>query len=241
MRNAAFLLQNTRNPESGRLSRTWRQGQRGPAGFLDDYAALGLGLLALYQTDPDPRWFTAAQDLAEDMIDLFTDPAGGFYDTGRDAEKLVIRPRDTQDNATPSGNSLAAALLLRLAAYTGENRYYELAERVLSPIKIAAVQYPTAFANWLCAADFAVGPVREVAVVGPDSPERDRLLDVLRSSYRPRLVVAAAETGTPPPPLLADRTSVDGQPAAYICEQFVCLQPTTDPGEMERQLAENNY
>ncbi|HUF39320.1 MAG TPA: thioredoxin domain-containing protein [Anaerolineales bacterium] len=236
MRNGAFLTEHARDPGTGRLARTWRQGRRGPDGFLDDYAALGLGLLALYQTDPDPKWFIAAQEIGDELIDRFSDPAGGFFDTGRDAEKLVVRPKDLQDNATPSGNSLAVQLLLQLAAYTGDGRYRDLAEQALSPIRPAALQYPTAFANWLCAADFAVGPVREVAIVGPDSAERDRLLAILHTTHRPRLVAATAETGEPPPTLLADRSPVDGAPAAYVCEHFVCLNPTTDPAELERLL-----
>ena len=238
MRNAEFLLQAARRPENGRLVRTWRAGQRGPAGYLEDYAALGLGLLDLYQTDPDPQWFTAAEDLAVAMTALFEDPAGGFFDTGSDGERLIVRPKDVQDNATPCGNSLAAQFLLQLFAYTGDGRSYDLAQRALSPIHPVSLQHPTAFANWLCAMDFAVGPVREVAIVGSDSPARDALLDILRRTYRPRLVTATAKRGDPPPPLLAGRTSIDGAPTAYVCERFVCLQPTTDPGELERQLGE---
>jgi hypothetical protein len=86
--------------------------------------------------------------------------------------------------------------------------------------------------------DFSVGPVREVAIVGPDSPARDALLDTLRRTYRPRLVLAVGDSGEPPPPLLAGRTAIDGAPAAYICERFVCLQPVTDPGEFDRQLSQ---
>jgi hypothetical protein len=237
IRNAEFLLQEARHPETGRLARTWRKGQRGPDGYLEDHAALGLGLIALYQSDPDPKWFTAAEDLAEGMLDLFTDPDGGFFDTGRDAERLIVRPKDLQDNATPCGSSLAARLLLELSAYTGEGRYHDLAARTISPIRAGTRQYPTAFAYWLCAIDFAAGPVREVAVIGPDSPERDALLKVVSNAYRPRLVLAAGETGEPPPALLAERTTVNGTPAAYVCQNFVCLQPVTDPAELHKQLA----
>jgi uncharacterized protein YyaL (SSP411 family) len=153
-----------------------------------------------------------------------------------DGEALIVRPKDLQDNATPCGSSLAATFLLRLSAFTGNARYHDLAARTLSPIRSAAVQYPTAFGQWLCAFDFATGPVREIAVVGPASPEKTALLEVLSNKYRPRQVIATGETGTPPPPLLEDRTAVDGQPAAYVCERFVCLQPVTDPVELEKQL-----
>jgi hypothetical protein len=115
-RNADFLLTQLR--PDGRLRRTWRAGQSSPEVFLEDYAALILGLLDLYETDFDNRWFSAAQELADEMIARFNDPDGGFFDTPSDGEPLLIRPKDVQDNATPCGNSLAVEALLRLSALT---------------------------------------------------------------------------------------------------------------------------
>ena len=145
--NADFLLTELHNGE--RLMRSWRNGQSQHNAYLEDYAALALGLLALYQTDPDPYWFNSAQQLAQEMIAHFSDPQAGFFDTRDDHDALLMRPKDLQDNATPSGNALACRLLLELSAFTGQGEYRDIAERMLRGIQSLAVRYPTAFAKWL--------------------------------------------------------------------------------------------
>jgi uncharacterized protein YyaL (SSP411 family) len=141
-RNAGFLLENLQM--DGRLLRSWREGRAKHNAYLEDYASLILGLLALYQTDPDVRWFSAAEKLTSDMIAHFHDPAGGFFDTRDDHEQLITRPKDLQDNATPSGNSLAVTALLKMSAFTGLGDWRDLAESNLSIVQDFVVRYPTA-------------------------------------------------------------------------------------------------
>ncbi len=239
MRDAAFLLERVRSPE-GRLLRSWRAGVPLHAAFLEDYAALTLALLSLYQTDPDPKWFAEAQKLADEMLALFGDEAGGFFDTGSDHEALLVRPKDLQDNATPCGNSLACAALLQLAAYTGETKYRAAAETALAATAPLLARYPTAFGNWLCADDFAAGPVREVAIVGEKGAARDALTALLWEAWRPRLVAAISEPEPAPnaPPLLRDRPLVGGAPTAYVCEGFVCQLPVNTLAAFRKRLWE---
>jgi uncharacterized protein YyaL (SSP411 family) len=225
-RSAEFLLDALR--PDGQLRRSWRQGKATHEVFLEDYAALILGLLELYQTDFQDKWFAAAQELAEEMIQRFNDPNGGFFDTAENSQDLLFRPKDLQDNATPSGNALACEALLKLAAFTDHGTYRDLAEKSLRLIAHHALRYPTSFARWLSAADFALGNVKQVAVVYEASPEEAReLLQTIRSAYRPNLVVAASTY--PPsdhvPTLLSDRPLKDGRATAYVCEGFVCKMP----------------
>ncbi len=239
-RNANFLLTALR-PE-GRLRRAWRGGKASGEVFLEDYAALILGLLELYQTDFDVRWFAAAQELAEEMIQRFSDSSasgGGFFDTPVDGEKLLVRPKDLQDNATPSGNALAAEALLKLAAYTENGDFRDRAERSLRMVVEAVTRYPTAFSRWLWAADFANARVDQVAISGGLSETGTQLLLAeVRKGYRPRQVVAAAPFPPPEgsPALLHDRPMLNDAPTAYVCRGFVCQYPVTTPGELQKQL-----
>ena len=236
-RSGNFLLTSLR--PDGYLRRSWRDGKATEEVFLEDYAALILGLLELYQMDFNNRWFVAALELAEEMIERFRDPEGGFFDSPGDGEVLVIRPKDLQDNATPSGNALACEALLKLAAYTDNGSYRDLAEQSLKAIGEAAIRYPTAFARWLSAADFALGNVKQVAVLGEAREESfQELIEVIRNEFRPNVVTAASSF--PPqsdaPMLLAERPLVNGRPSAYVCEGFVCSQPVNTVKALHQQL-----
>ncbi|MBI5952886.1 MAG: thioredoxin domain-containing protein [Chloroflexi bacterium] len=234
-RNAEFLLTALR--PDGQLRRVWRDGKTTNAGFLEDYAALILGLLELYQTDFKDKWFTSAVKLADEMIEKFSDPDGGFFDTPRDGETLLIRPKDIADNATPSGNALACEALLKLAAYTDNGRYRDLAEQTLTIASETALRYPLGFARWLSAAENAHWKTNQLAVLG-EAESLGRLLKVIRAEYRPGVVTAASVF--PPekdaPALLHGRGLVDGKATAYLCEGFVCKQPTNDPEVLAEQL-----
>ena len=236
-RNAEFLLSQLR--PNGKLKHSWRDGKTTDAVFLEDYAALILGLLELYQTDFNDTWFASAKELADEMIELFNDPAGGFFDTSKHGETLLLRPKDTQDNATPSGNALACEALLKLAAFTDEGKYRDLAEKSLGLVVGMAVRYPTAFARWLSAADFALGEVKQVAIVGEAGGEEVyELARVVRSAFRPNVIVAAS--AYPPsndaPALLKERPLKNGKPTAYVCEGFVCKNPVTSIAELKELL-----
>jgi len=237
IRNANFLLTALR--PDGQLRRTWREATAGPKAYLDDYASLILGLLELYQTDFNNRWFVAARLLAQEMLARFTDPAGGFFDTPDGAEQLLVRPKDLQDNAVPSGNALAAEALLTLAALTGTTEWRRLAERSLGLVTDLAVHYPTSFGRWLCTGEFALAKEMQVAIVGDPADERTiELVGEARTAWRPNLVVAASPTPLPPgvPDLLDDRPMVDDQPTAYVCTGSVCRQPVTRPEDLREQL-----
>ncbi len=240
VRNADFLLTALR-PE-GRLRRAWRAGKTSAEVFLEDYAALINGLLELYQTDFDVRWFSAALELADEMIARFTDADGGFFDTpaGADGDPpLLYRPKDLQDNATPSGSSLAAEALLRLAAFTDRADYRALAERSFTPVAELALRYPTSFARWLSAADFALAEVKQVAILGnPSARATQALLKEARAAYRPNMIVAASPVPPPEgaPALLAGRPLLKGKPAAYVCTGFVCNAPVTTAGELREKM-----
>jgi uncharacterized protein YyaL (SSP411 family) len=236
-RNAEFLLDALR--PAGRLNRSWRQGKVTKEVFLEDYAALILGLIELYQTDFQNKWFSIAQQLTEEMIEQFSDPNGGYFDTAKDSQEILLRPKDLQDSATPSGNALASEALLKLAAFTDNGLYRDLAEKSLQNIADQALRYPTSFARWLSAADFAQAKVKQVAVVYKMNPESmQELLRVIEASYRPNTVVAA--TASPPssdaPPLLIDRPLKDDKPTVYVCEGFVCQMPVTTVTELENLL-----
>lgn len=237
MRNGDFLLQNM--VQSGILLRSWRAGLARHNAYLEDYAGLSLALLSLYQLDFDPKWFSKARQLITELVDNFTDPQGGFFDTRTDQGPLFARPKDLEDNATPSGNSLAALALLQLSAYTGESRWREIAETSLSRIISQAVRYPTAFGIWLCAIDFALAPVQEVAILGPqDDPQTHEMINILWEKYSPYRVVAFSDYPPPTdaPPLLQDRTLLDGRPTAYVCRSFICQRPVNTVEELHLQL-----
>lgn len=236
-RNAEFLLDALR--PSGKLKRSWRQGKATNEVFLEDYAALILGLIELYQTDFQNKWFAVAQELAEEMIESFNDPDSGFFDTSKDSEELLLRPKDLQDNATPSGNALGCEALLKLAAFTDNGRYRDLAEKSLSLIANHALRYPTSFARWLSAADFALGNTKQVAVMYEASPDDAReMLQTIQSTYRPNMVVAGSSY--PPlenaPTLVIDRPLREGKPTVYVCEGFVCKMPVTSVAEVQKLM-----
>jgi uncharacterized protein len=236
-RNAEFLLNSL--SADNRLLRSWRKGQAKHNAYLEDYAALILGLLALYQSDPDPRWFEQARQLTEEMSTHFPDPEGGFFDTRDDHETLLYRPKDVQDNAFPSGNALAANVLLQMSAYEYNREWRKMAEKMLEQMGENLTRYPTGFGQWLCAADYALGPLKEVAILGsPENPQTKALVDSLWEQYRPRLAAAISDLPIEPqgPKLLEERDLINDQPSAYVCQNFTCQQPVNTPKDLIIQL-----
>ena len=225
----------------GRLKRSWKDGRATGEGVLEDYACLADGLLALYEATFEERWFTTARELMDTVLEHFTDPDGGFFDTADDHERLITRPKDVQDNATPSGGAMATHVLLRLAALTGEARYRTAADRAIAVVAPLAARYPTAFAKWLSAIDLALSDIAEVAIVGGlDEPGSRELLAVATGGLRPARVVAlSADPSQSVVPLLADRTRLRDRPTAYVCRRFTCQIPVTDPEALLQQLGEH--
>lgn len=224
-----------------KLFRSWHEGNSGIPAFLEDYAALILGLLTLYQADGNTDWFTAAKSFTDELIESFQDPAGGFFDTALSNDDLPFRPKDVQDNATPSGGSLTAKALITLSALTGDDTYLSHAETMLAMVQEGIAQYPTAFGGWLIALDAAINPLRQIAVVWDAKTNLEEvkpLLDVPHRHYYPRTVLAFSPLPPPDgsPALLEDRPTVNGKPAAYVCHNFVCQLPVTDPFDLQHQL-----
>jgi hypothetical protein len=229
-RNADFLLRELRTSD-GRLQRTWKAGEVKLNGYLEDYSYLVEGLLELYQTTFDPRWYEAAHGLAETMIEHFSAPVG-FFDTSGDHEMLIVRPRELQDNAVPSGNAMAALVLSRLAGLAVEPRYLELARGMLAPMQEMLARYPLGFAQWLVAQDYVLAHPREVSIVGDaEAADTQALLDACATGYRPHQIIALGEPGVEPVtvPILEGRGLIDGRATAYVCVDFVCQRPVTEP------------
>ena len=226
--------------EDGSLGRSWKDGRAVGSGVLEDYSHLAEGLLALYETTFDERWFGLARGLADRILDRFEDPAGGFFDTATDHERLITRPKDPQDNAVPSGGAMATTVLLRLAAWTGEGRYRDAAERALGTVAPYLARYPTGFGQWLVAAAFAAGDVVEVAIVGdPADDATTALLEPVWERWRPFQVLAVAAPDAVAGsivPLLRDRIALEGRPTAYVCRDFVCELPVTDAQALVARL-----
>ncbi|MGD8760350.1 MAG: hypothetical protein PVJ07_08880, partial [Anaerolineales bacterium] len=206
--------------------------------FLQDHAALGLGLLELYQTDFDIRWYHAALEQAEEILAHFTDPEGGFFQTRDDHEPLIARPKPIQDSPMPSGNTLAIWLLQHLTSFSGEDRFAEPAEATINAMQRNASLHPTAFSGWLCALDFALGPQLQLALSGdPTDPAFQALAASAHHRYTPGMVIAGGKPGLAgAPPLLSGRNTQHGKPTAYLCQAFTCNLPTNSPEELTRQV-----
>ncbi len=237
-RNAGFILRELRR--DGQLLRIHMDGKSKQRGYLEDYASFSYGLLALYEATFDETWFREAKGMAETMVSRFKDPLGaGFYDTDGEGS-LITRPRSWEDGATPSGNSLAAGVLLRLAALTGDTAYEDMAEEILRAMAGLAARHPSSFGHLLSVLNFHLSLPEEIAIIG-DQKAADtlELLKVVYSHYRPSKVVAV---GLPTDekrasiPLLAGRSQLEGRATAYVCRHFTCQQPVTTPTELAMQL-----
>ncbi len=238
--NADFLRTAMRQ-SGGRLYRSWRQGEPRLNAYLEDYAHAAEGLLAHYEASFDEASFITAVELMDFALAHFADPRGGFFDTSDDHEELVTRPKDIQDNATPSGSAMAVTVLLKLAALTGEARYAEAAERALSSVQPVLAQHPSAFAQWLSALAFALAEPREIALVGEprSDPAMAAMLEVVFAGYRPFQVAALKRPGEASMvSLLAGREQIQGRATAAVCRHFTCQMPVTEPEALRAQLGE---
>ncbi|WP_250846905.1 thioredoxin domain-containing protein [Aquisphaera insulae] len=230
-RAAGFLLDNLRG-EDGRLLHTYKDGVARLNGYLDDYANLIDGLTRLYEATGEPRWIVAAIELSDVMIAEFADESqGGFHYTGKSHEALLTRPKDHFDNATPSGNAMAATALLRLAALTGREDLHRTGRRALDAVQVVIETVPAASGQSLIALDFDLSPVQELAIVAPDDdPEMVGAMKAVYRPFLPHVVVAPATASQATTlagqvPLLKDRPARDGKLTTYVCERFACKEP----------------
>jgi uncharacterized protein len=241
VRAAEFVLTSLRR-DDGRLLRAWRGGRNSGPAYADDYAMLAAACLTLYETTFDRRWAVEARSLSDDLIRLFHDGyGGGFFQTGSDAEALVVRPKEVFDNAVPSGNSVAADVLQRLTLLTGETGYETAAISGLRIVRELMANAPTGFGHALGALDLYLSAAKEVAIVGnPDAPETQGLVREVWRRYLPNSVLAVGRPddrdASRTVPLLANRLPLNGKPAAYVCERFVCQQPVSEPEALAAQL-----
>ena len=224
---------------AARIRRTSKDGVAGPsAGLLEDYACVAAGLLKLSGVTGEARWATVAGELLDVVLTAFPDGEGGFYDTPDDGERLIFRPADPTDNATPSGTFAAADALLSYAALTGTERYREAAVAALAVLPPIASQFPRAGGMGLAVAEALLSGPAEIAIVGPD--DDPRTADLLRAALHvapPGAVFARSQgSGDAAVPLLADRPLVSGGPAGYVCRNFTCQAPVTTPAALRAAL-----
>jgi len=242
VRNAEFVLGAMR--ADGRLLRTWKGGRAKLKGYLEDHAMVAVALLEVYEATFERRWLDAARALADDMLRLFWDDRlEGFYDTGGDGEPLIVRPRNLFDNAVPCGTSVAIESLVRLAVLTGESRYESAALTALRPMADLMARHASGFGRFLCALDFHLGPVVEVAMVAPTEGDGlGALVSEVFGRYLPNRVVTGMVSGDAASaagiPLLQGREAVGGKATAYVCRNYACELPVTDRAALARQLEE---
>ena len=242
VRACDFVLEHLRD-DRGRLLRSWREGTAQIPAYADDHALMADACLTVYETTFDLRYFREARALGDELLRLFWDrERGGFFQTGSDAEALVIRPKELYDNAVPSGNSAAADVLQRLALLTGEAEHDRAGLSALRLVREPMAQAPTGFGAALCALDLSLSPAREVAIVGDPEDERTRALaaEVTSTRFLPNHVLAVTapddEAAFEGVELLRDRVQIEDRPTAYVCERFVCKLPVTDRGALVAQL-----
>jgi uncharacterized protein YyaL (SSP411 family) len=235
-RNAEFVLSNLRR--DGSLLRTWKDGIAKFNAYLEDYAFLIEGLVTLFETTGESRWLNEALALTDRMIREFWDEdAGGFFFTGKSHESLIVRSKDYFDNATPSGNSVAALVLARLATLTNKESYRNLAIAVLREVGDQIRRYPSGFGYALSAADFLLSTPKEIAIVGKDAADISPLLAETWRRYLPNKVVAPRIAGdTATIPLQENRPLVNDLATAYVCEHYTCKQPVTEISALREQL-----
>jgi uncharacterized protein YyaL (SSP411 family) len=242
-RAASFVLERMR--PDGRLVRSWKEGRTGVAAFLDDQAFLTAGLLDLYEATFERRWLEAALALAEETERRFADPAGGWFMTAGDHEKLIAREKPAYDGAEPSGASVALLSALRLHTFTADDRWRTTAERALASLSGPLMENPLALTETLLSVDYATDEAREIAIVWPRDAtlaSAAPLLDVLRRTFVPnRAIAAACETDVAAlgalVPWIADKPALDGRPTAYVCVQGRCDLPVHEPEALAASLA----
>ncbi|HEV2954249.1 MAG TPA: thioredoxin domain-containing protein, partial [Candidatus Dormibacteraeota bacterium] len=235
-----FVLDQMRD-ESGKLARSWREGDRGGPAYLDDYALMASACLTLYQTNFEPVWLKAAGQLGHAILDHFADPRGGFFQTADDAEVLLLRPKELFDNAVPAGNSVAADVLLRLGRLCEDAKFERAGVSALRVVRDLMLKVPPAFGYALAALSFYVRPTREIAIIGdPDAAATRQMLRQIQIRYLPQMVVAAAPASDPEStalvPLLNGREKVDGMSTVFLCERYVCKLPITTPQDLSLAL-----
>jgi uncharacterized protein YyaL (SSP411 family) len=244
---ADFILGDMRT-SGGRLLHRYRDGEAAIPGYLDDYAFLIWGLIELYEATFEARWLSEALELAGSMIELFGDSdneKGGFFFTGSDAEKLIVRTKEIYDGAVPSGNSVAALCLLKLGRMTGRTDLESIADDLMEEFSGPVSGSPTAYTQMLIALDFALGPGKEYVIAGErGTDDTESMIRMLAERFMPGSVTLFRPAGDGAAdiiglaPMLEGMTAVDGEPTAYICENFRCAAPAVGAAELGKRISE---
>jgi uncharacterized protein YyaL (SSP411 family) len=240
-RNAQFVLDNLRR--DGLLLRTYKDGQAKLNGYLEDYSFYADGLIALYEATGELRWLEEARALTSRMTEeLWDETEGGFFYTGKSHEELIVRSKDYFDNATPSGNSVAAEVLLRLGLLTGTEEFERKALTIFRLLRDTLARYPSAFGRLLGALDFHLSSPREIVLIAESgAPDAQALRQEIWRRYLPNKVVAQsaesdASAAAAIVPLLRERAMIEGKATAYVCEHYTCQRPVTTAHELAAQL-----
>jgi uncharacterized protein len=238
--NGSFLLD--RMAYDGKLQHIYTDGIAKIDGFLEDYASVIEGLLALHQATLSGKWLKSAIALADTMVNQFYDSKTGLlYDTPPGQNDLIVRPRNNFDGAIPAGTSLATLMLLKMSLLTGNTKYYEIADQELRSISNIAGNAPLGYSEWLCALDFYLSVPEEIILIGNiDNPLARKMANVVYHKWQPNKVMAAFDPAdsdsVPELPVFSGRGAASGQPAVYICRNYSCQVPITSIEELEKQL-----
>jgi uncharacterized protein YyaL (SSP411 family) len=233
---ADFLLEAVAS--DGRVMRTWKDGEARITGFLEDVAHLADALLTTYEASGEVRFFNAALQMCGQIVERYRDSDGTYYDTASDAEALIVRPRTIEDNPVTSGQAASASAFLRMHAFTGEQHWHDRALEIVQTLAPAVPRVPMALGGLAGAMEMAVEPVREIAIAGDvRAPATRALVNAVLERFDPNRVLAWGPPDSVP--LLADRPLVEGGPAAYVCEHFVCAAPVTNVDALLQLLSAN--
>jgi len=240
-KNARFIL--SKLQRDGFLLRTYKDGVAKFNAYLEDYAFLIEGLTTLFETSGEIEWLNAALSLTDRMVEEFWDEDNaGFFFTGTSHEKLIVRSKDYFDNATPSGNSVAASVLLRLGILTDSEHFRNLAVSVFREVADSIRKYPSGFGYALSGLDFLLSTPKEVAIIAPEQSSLKTFVRVAWERYLPNKVVASALSGDSAAigsvVLLQNRNLVQGKTAAYVCQNYTCKEPVTEIAAFAEQLSE---
>jgi len=243
-RAACFIL-NTLH-KRGRLMRYYRDGRIVEPAFLDDYAFMIMALLDLYEATFDAKWLIEAKELSEEMIEFFADnEQGGFFLTGKDAEKLIARNKPGSDGAIPSGNSIAARALLKLGRLTMNQHFTEQGGRAIELFSQQLKQSPAYSSAMLTALSFWIGPTQEIVIAGnADAPETKQMLKVVYDRFLPNAVVLFHDHGEAGSaikkivPFIKSQISIDDKATAYVCENYVCKKPINEIDDLDKMLSD---
>jgi uncharacterized protein YyaL (SSP411 family) len=243
-RAAEFVLARMYDPETGILLRRYREGDAAIPGFLDDYALFAQSLLDLYEAQFDRKHLELAIRITEKQSELFEDQAnGGFFSSAEGDRSLVLRVKEDYDGAEPSGNSVAALNLLRFAQITGRAEFRESAERLFAAFGSRLSVAPMAIPQLLVAYDFLLSEPRQIVIAGGrGAADTQALIETVHTRFVPNRIIllADSEDGRAEPaagaPELVAMTKVNGRAAAYVCQNYTCKLPVTEPSQLAELL-----